>query len=87
MNFLQIKQVSSNYLYIKNLFLFYFIGFSSFLDWAIITRKCRGSGARFPRLNLIPSWTAGWFSKTIRVLLQTVHPKGYGRISAVRLEI
>jgi hypothetical protein len=42
MNFLQIKQVSSNYLYIKNLFLFYFLCFLSFLDWASITEKRRG---------------------------------------------
>jgi hypothetical protein len=59
MNFLQIKQVSSNYLYIKNLCLFYFLCFSSFLDRASITKTGRGSGTRFHRHRRLTRCTAG----------------------------
>jgi hypothetical protein len=43
MDFLQIKQVSSNYLFTKNPFLFYSSDFSSWLDWASFTKKYRGA--------------------------------------------
>jgi hypothetical protein len=42
MHFLWINQVSSYYLYIKNPFLFYFIWFSSFLEWGLNIEKRRG---------------------------------------------
>jgi hypothetical protein len=61
MNFLQIKQVSSNYLYIKIYFYFIFSGFRVFWTGPQLPEKAGGSGARFPRLSLIPNWTAGSF--------------------------
>jgi hypothetical protein len=40
---------SSTYFYIKNLFSIYFLWFSSFLDWASISGKHRGSGTNDPK--------------------------------------
>jgi hypothetical protein len=59
MNFLQFKQVSSNYLYIKNLFLILISDFQYSLDWASNTTKGRGPGARFHRLRQPPGQSAG----------------------------
>jgi hypothetical protein len=49
MNFLWNKQVSSNYLYIKNLFLFYFLWFSSSLDWARYNRERQGARGKISK--------------------------------------
>jgi hypothetical protein len=54
MNFLWNKQVSINYLYIKNLFLFYFLRFSSCLDWASISGKRRGLVVRISKTQSAP---------------------------------
>jgi hypothetical protein len=37
------------------------MNFLRILDWAHKTEDNRGLCARFPRLRLIPQWTAGYF--------------------------
>jgi hypothetical protein len=44
MNFLKFKQVSSNYLYIKNLFLILISYFQYSLDWASNCEEYKGYG-------------------------------------------
>jgi hypothetical protein len=59
MNFLWNIQVSSNYLFTKNLFYFIFFDFRA--HWTSFYRKDRGFGTKYPRLRKQSTRMAGCF--------------------------
>ena len=86
MDFLQIKQVSSNYLFTKNPFLFYFSDFR--VNWTghTITEEGRGLGTTFPRPRPQCRGRRVYSGKRQGLLCKIATAKGYGQLLADRLE-
>jgi hypothetical protein len=77
MNFLWNKQVSSNYLYIKNLFYFIFSGFLVLWTGHAITEKNRVPEVKFLKHREQALRMAGCFRDSAGALLRKDRSKGY----------
>jgi hypothetical protein len=56
------------------------------MDWALIKQEHRGSSVKFSKTQHATGLDRGFYSKIIRVHLQTAQPKGYRAPQTARSE-